>query len=488
MLRILTWNSNTGFDKMPSKDVPAFASDIQSSLNSCASGSTKRKRSLDTSIVSSIGKHAVKALPVAVVNAQSQTELTNVHRDTVPSSDTVSTQDVCAPLSTMNQVDSVMPDSESWPLSNDLVKSKQEAQLATMRQTISSQISLEILLKHRELRLIDQELAKCQIALEQLRRCSEIPYPAMQPPSELVSSGKGAALRKASERRPARSPAPWGVTDGPYTRHYAKWLLHDPHFDGDEREPAMSATLGSTPFTGRSTRGHFTDFAQMVGKTSRSQRALNHASLPNGFAEPKQKPTGPMILKRKSDGKMVKLVCPDCGRHDFGSAQGFINHCRIGHQRNYASHDAAAEGCGQPVELDETGIVKEVISESQPQTPVTAPVTPLVMSAAGSNVQSLVRSAHLIPKDTAIQPVLRGGSLSRANRKIKKMQKSALGQPECPSTPHLSSLIQDRGMEVNLRELVADAQSKVVAEDNIEDEDEEMESESPVPPLGSTLR
>ena len=38
-----------------------------------------------------------------------------------------------------------------------------------VRDAIESQFSLEILLKHDELRLINQELAKCQAALEQLR-------------------------------------------------------------------------------------------------------------------------------------------------------------------------------------------------------------------------------------------------------------------------------------------------------------------------------
>src|SRR5207244_3405736 len=39
------------------------------------------------------------------------------------------------------------------------------SKLARLRQAIDSQFSLEILLKHNELRLIEQELAKCQIAM-----------------------------------------------------------------------------------------------------------------------------------------------------------------------------------------------------------------------------------------------------------------------------------------------------------------------------------
>src|SRR5208282_692912 len=52
---------------------------------------------------------------------------------------------------------------------------KAAVSLDTLRDAIESQLSLEILLKHDELRLINQEMAKCQIALEQLRRCHLIP-------------------------------------------------------------------------------------------------------------------------------------------------------------------------------------------------------------------------------------------------------------------------------------------------------------------------
>ena len=45
-----------------------------------------------------------------------------------------------------------------------------ETNLNSVQQAIEAQINYEILLKHNELRLIEQDLAKCQISLEQLRR------------------------------------------------------------------------------------------------------------------------------------------------------------------------------------------------------------------------------------------------------------------------------------------------------------------------------
>jgi hypothetical protein len=48
-----------------------------------------------------------------------------------------------------------------------------------------------------------------------------------------------------------------------------------------------------------------------------------------------------------------RLECSTCHRSNFSSAQGFINHCRIAHQTEYASHDAAAEACGKEVDEEE---------------------------------------------------------------------------------------------------------------------------------------
>ena len=106
-----------------------------------------------------------------------------------------------------------------------------ETDLTVVQQAIEAQINYEILLKHNEMRLIEQELAKCQISLEQLRRCTLIPYPGSDGLSQDVSSGVGPALQPPSGYTVPQHPPAWGVADGPYTRHYAKWLIPDPKFD-----------------------------------------------------------------------------------------------------------------------------------------------------------------------------------------------------------------------------------------------------------------
>lgn len=49
------------------------------------------------------------------------------------------------------------------------------------------------------------------------------------------------------------------------------------------------------------------------------------------------------------------MTCPDCNRYDFSNVQGFINHCRIAHKLEYASHDDAVRHCGVEVDFSEFG-------------------------------------------------------------------------------------------------------------------------------------
>ena len=45
------------------------------------------------------------------------------------------------------------------------------------------------------------------------------------------------------------------------------------------------------------------------------------------------------------DTSVARIQCSDCGRWDFSNLQGFLNHCRIRHQREYGSHDECIQEC-----------------------------------------------------------------------------------------------------------------------------------------------
>lgn len=361
-----------------------------------------------------------------------------------------------------------------------------------LQETITAQLSLEVLLKHNELRLIDQEIAKCQVALEQLRRCAEIPYPgsSVAGVSRDVSSGTGASVLRPENGPAPLSPAPWGVTEGPYSRHYARWLLPDPRFDGGEVESGLPATAGTgLPLAeGRFTRGNPVDFSSLAGKTrpSRNSTGAKLQALPTGYPAVKEK-AGPMVIRRKSDQVLVKLVCLDCRRDNFSSTQGFINHCRIAHGRNFASHDAAAMASGVPVEVDQAGAVVGGRSEStsstttpghvhplirsaQPPTPANPPPTP--SNEAGTPQKTEIDSSAAVATPPAtVQPA---GEPRRQSEPVK-----ATANPlfmASPATPHLSALMRDRGLGLNMDRLVEEAKTPVDLSGLSDDESDADES------------
>lgn len=368
--------------------------------------------------------------------------------------------------------------------------------MSALQQVVESQFSLEILLKHRELRLVDQEIAKCQTALEQLRRCHIIPYPAMSSRPEdmqAVSGGSGPTFDNH-----VQYPPPWGVTDGPYTRHYQKWLIPDSAFDGSIAESPQVPRTGGKTVPERTTRGSVAEKSNIAHK-SRSQRGSASArlqALPHGYPEPKEE-KGPMILKRSTDGQWVKLVCIDCRRDNFNSAQGFINHCRIAHNRGFASHDAAAQACGEEIDYNpavgvgvpgestgvtstsgtSVGLVHPLIRSGQMtrQTPATTTASRRRKSQAQSAAPQTPSNSSRVKANTSSTPVWQRPSHAVG------MGTPVLA-PFTPSsqTPHLSALFAKTGWGGDLDEMVTEAKIKVdgdadgnlLSDDDMEDASE----------------
>ncbi|KAL1839969.1 hypothetical protein VTJ49DRAFT_974 [Mycothermus thermophilus] len=361
--------------------------------------------------------------------------------------------------------------------------------LDAVRETIQMQFGLEILLKHKELRLINQELARCQIALEQLRRCHLMPYPVQCPtPQQMldISSGKGPALKSAHGEPVPKWAPPFGVVEGPYARHYAKWLIPDPMFDGAQPEPlgVADGTRARSAAEGRATRNSLSD-AVALGKARpvRSGAGQKLHALTAGYSQPRDKQLG-CILKRP-DGVTVKLVCKDCNRWDFSSTQGFINHCRIAHKREFKSHDMAAIECGQPIEVDESGAVVGDDRKTSPSVP-SGLAHPLARPDTQSDTQPY---KVLLSRIKASVELYKAGQLPgvQAIPGMPKKSRNPSDEPPrnlvaCPDTPYLSQLMKKRKLGGNLKEQVADAKTKVNL-DCVEDEDaDESDSDrSPAP-------
>jgi ADA HAT complex component 1 len=356
-----------------------------------------------------------------------------------------------------------------------------------LQDILEHQFNIEILLKHRELQLIEQELAKCQTALEQLRRCEVIPYPGACGLSESLSSGTGPALKAQPGFTQPQAPAPWGVTDGPYTRHYARWLLNDPTFDSLPFSQVMPAldNYAIQP-EGRSTRNS----GAGIGKTGRSRSHRDsfgnlNSALPNYPAQSRGK-QGPLVIRRLADNLFVKLICNNCQRGDFSSVQGFLNHCRIAHKVDYKSHEAAALDCGKPLEEDETHLIPQGAPTAAPGAPkpqqaANKPAVPqaVPLPPAGFvhplNAQILPRYTWKIQADEARASVAQSHSRRAVANKPSATSAAASFHAgplvESSLAPYLSARFAKRGLGGDLQHATTQAREKIdLGPDLVEDE------------------
>ncbi|KAK6950823.1 hypothetical protein Daesc_007350 [Daldinia eschscholtzii] len=292
-------------------------------------------------------------------------------------------------------------------------------------------------------------------------------------------------------REVASVGTPFGVTEGPYARHYAKWLIPDPKFDGIQPEAHMQTEISRfrNSVDGRSTRNSYAELGapQGRGRPVRGTAGQKFQALSSGYPPPKDK-NGPCVLKR-SDGKTVKLVCIDCHRENFSSTQGFINHCRIAHKRDFKSHEEAAVHCGHPIEVTEpsgtVGEEKPVVQNTSSSGLVHPFARENAMSeseACFSVVRRIQESIELyhrgqLPGITSVP----GNSKSSQPQKPQSTPAAAKQQPNfLPSadSPHLSRLLQSRGFNGNLSELVSEAKAKIDLDQFFSPDDELDEVET----------
>jgi len=346
--------------------------------------------------------------------------------------------------------------------------------LSPVQQAIEAQIDIEILFKHNELRLIEQELAKCQIALEQLRRCSLIPFPGTEGLSQDVSSGIGASLQPPAGHTAPQYAAPWGVTDGPYTRHYAKWLISDAKFDPiSERALAQQAHGYFGVGEGRTTRGSFGDYGSTNrGRTSRTSTGMLKIPALGETPAPAPK-VDPLLHKRSTDGQWVRLYCAACGHSNFSNTQGFLNHCRIKHNQVFKSHDQAAIACGVPVDVNESGnpvTATEPVSTPAAATPAVSfpvPTPPGIVHPLASQATP-VAQAKAVHRDLSATP----------RDETKMVTPSSLKKPGVPA--YLQAQLLNAGFTGDFKSLVETARAKVDL-DTIEPSDDDSADASALP-------
>lgn len=216
------------------------------------------------------------------------------------------------------------PSSVSSPLTEpdepeEYHEKKRKSPQVQMRSVIEQQFDLEILLKHRELGTIEDRIAQVETLMVQMRKLHNNTHNVVSgEPRDFVQ--RYAHYLKDKEAPPAEgatvanAAAPHnGVNDTTYTNNA------NTHPALQDLEPPTRRIRHPT-----------------------AKLASNGGYVSRGNDVP--------CIYRRPDGVLVRLVCKDCDRSIFGSMQGFINHCRISHARDYGSHDSAAVACGVVIE------------------------------------------------------------------------------------------------------------------------------------------
>ncbi|KAF5096795.1 hypothetical protein DV451_004082 [Geotrichum candidum] len=218
-----------------------------------------------------------------------------------------------------------------------------------LRAVVQQEFDLEIALKRQEARTIDEEIAKIENMLYHIKLHYE------------NNANSGVVDNIESTPSPQVCFTEAGVPE--FAEFYAQFLI-DPNRKPPPPPPPpqpkhMQMRRRHYSFTNNSPHG--TGYSS---KHLRSQSFNNNAEHPYRLRtrpEPSAAAmaaasTAPKCLIRRADNVLVKLVCPRCSRDNFGSPQGFINHCRISHGLELTTHDAAALECGVEVkESERTG-------------------------------------------------------------------------------------------------------------------------------------
>lgn len=220
------------------------------------------------------------------------------------------------------------------PTNTKLINIKDDAFLKKLTRIIEDEFNLEILLKQRELQLIENQISKCEAQILTLRnhysiesniKLTKEPTNFTEKYIELLQQME--ERRKSLELIQQKNLDPnfiggGGMNGGYKTRRASTYHKYNPNEYDIGEKPSESAYR---------TRSSTSSLKPATSKYSR----LNQC------------------IYRRSDGVLVKLTCNNCQRSNFSSAQGFLNHCRIAHGAEFTSQDNAALICGQVLSDDE---------------------------------------------------------------------------------------------------------------------------------------
>ncbi|KAK6339038.1 hypothetical protein TWF696_009834 [Orbilia brochopaga] len=325
-----------------------------------------------------------------------------------------------------------------------------------MRDIIHEQFGLEILIKHKELQDIEAELMKAEACLEQIRKCSV--DEAMEKDGLLDDPNNVAFMYKPSE----------ASMNGPY----GNWLAEErvsnrvPYHDVLAQDQSRNFVLGRRGMAAQEVT---------TPASAASKRPQREAAAAAALSQ--KRPS--ICLHRQHDGSLVKLTCIDCKRSQFGSMQGFINHCRLAHQRDFQTHDHAAAACGTP--FDPTGYDGQLPPPRSSRAASKYANTPTAPKNGGRNTsnQKVTPKPNVKKSSTG---VAEGGNNNNSNLQTgpptPPFNPEELSIPKTIQTSHLKEYLSKKQVAVeNLDSMVEEAVNRVGMVDESDGDEDEAEEE-----------
>lgn len=249
-----------------------------------------------------------------------------------------------------------------------LIKKLQDMPMETLKAIITNQIDLEIRLKHKELSLTEKEIGRCESQMITLRKFFKIPSNVnfdnepngfTHKYSNLLSQALNFNYENLSKLSSLSELLGPGALLGTGVAGDGNRILYS-----DASSVSSWGGAGCNQGDGLGSRDLSSgpgSFGPDEGETpthSYRTRSTTSSLRPSSSVSSRRQTYG--CLYRRTDGIIVKLTCSTCLRSNFSSAQGFLNHNRIAHSKEFTSQDAAALQCGEILpteEQDEEGIL-----------------------------------------------------------------------------------------------------------------------------------
>ncbi|CUM63535.1 uncharacterized protein PRCAT00001113001 [Priceomyces carsonii] len=302
-----------------------------------------------------------------------------------------------------------------------------------LRNIITDQIDLEVRLKHRELRLTEEELGKCESQMLTLRKFLEVPSN-----SKLENEPDAFTLKYHN------------VLNKSLSINYS----HLKNLDLNTQSLQLGIGYG---------RSRSSEDVSQAPIHSYRTRSTTSSLRPSITAVQKQS-FG--CLYRRTDGVIVKLTCPDCQRSNFSSAQGFLNHSRIAHSKEYTSQDAAALACGEilpDVKQDEEGLASiENLKEKTLDPNKNLNVSEIYFDGLSHTLNTV----HSNPNTSAGQTSIRDKSISPLDVEEKLLNSQS-------ESELMKKIIKSGCERAEYEEMIDDARNHISNSHLFEDEEEE---------------